>query len=453
MIGKLSLSEFAHRTGGELFGSDAQFSEISTDSRSIVSGDLYLCLIGEHYDGHDFVQAAVDGGAVAVVASKAVESSISALQVNDTHMALGALALINRQRSDATIIALTGSQGKTTVKEMAGAILSNRAKTLITSKNLNNTIGVPLTLLQLKDQKFAVIEMGANGAGEIAFSVGIAQPDIVLITKASAAHIEGFGSLQGIVEAKGEILDGLCGSGVAVLNADDENVGQWQQRASNSKVVLFSLLEKANSQYFSSEIDLSVIGEVSFKLHCPKGNAQVHLKMMGEHNIANAVSAAALAIEVGASLDDVVKGLASLMPIEGRLKLRDGINGCVLIDDTYNASPDSFYSAIDALMSFSGRKIVIAGDMKELGGESEESHLNVGRYALQAKVDEFWATGELSKSAVDAFGKRARYFESQKELIERCRTAANQDAVFLVKGSRGAMMENIINELLIKEAI
>ena len=256
MIGKLSLSEFAHRTGGELFGSDAQFSEISTDSRSIVSGDLYLCLIGEHYDGHDFVQAAVDGGAVAVVASKAVESSISALQVNDTHMALGALALINRQRSDATIIALTGSQGKTTVKEMAGAILSNRAKTLITSKNLNNTIGVPLTLLQLKDQKFAVIEMGANGAGEIAFSVGIAQPDIVLITKASAAHIEGFGSLQGIVEAKGEILDGLGGSGVAVLNADDENVGQWQQRASNSKVVLFSLLEKANSQYFSSEIDL-----------------------------------------------------------------------------------------------------------------------------------------------------------------------------------------------------
>lgn len=453
MIGEISLSELAARTGGQLIGPDVMFSSVSTDSRSVAPGDLYLSLIGEHFNGHDFVSAAANRGAVAGVVSEAVETSIPVLTVSDTHRALGELANVNRRRSSATVIALTGSQGKTTVKEMVGAILSFRGRTLITSKNLNNTIGVPLTLLQLQDQKFAVIEMGANGAGEIAFSVGITEPDLVLITKASAAHIEGFGSLQGIVEAKGEILDGLGESGIAILNADDDNVGQWQRRASNSQVVLFSLLEKAESQYFASEIDLSKVGEVAFNLHTPKGSASIQLEMMGEHNIANAVSAAALAIEAGASLDDVVKGLAGLKPIDGRLKLRDGISGCVLIDDTYNASPDSFYSAIDALMSFAGRKILIAGDMKELGGESEESHLNVGRYAKKAKVDEFWATGEMSKWSAQAFGSRAKHFENQNDLVEQCRSAAEQDVVFLVKGSRGAMMENIINELLIKEVV
>lgn len=453
MIGEITLSELAARTGGQLIGQDTKFSNVSTDSRNVAAGDLYLALVGERFNGHDFVGVAADQGAVAAVVSEAVETTIPILQVNDTHKALGDIANANRRRSNATVIALTGSQGKTTVKEMVGAILANRAKTLITSKNLNNTIGVPLTLLQLKDQEFAVIEMGANGAGEIAFSVGIAEPDIVLITKASAAHIEGFGSLQGIVEAKGEILDGLGESGVAVLNADDKNVDQWQRRAGNRKTVLFSLLEKAESQYFASEIDVSKVGELAFKLHCPQGSASIQLNMMGEHNVANAVSASALALEVGASLEDVIKGLASLSSIDGRLKLRSGINGCTLIDDTYNASPDSFFSAIDALMSFPGRKIVIGGDMKELGEESAKSHASVGGYAKRAGVDEFWATGEMSELAVHSFGERAIFFESQNELIEHCRAGANQDVVFLVKGSRGAMMENIINELLIKEVI
>lgn len=453
MIGEMTLTELASRTGGQLLGPDVAFSSVSTDSRSVEVGDLYLALVGERFNGHDFVEAAADRGAVAAIVSEAIETSIPVLRLSDTHKALGDLANANRRRSKATVIALTGSQGKTTVKEMAGAILSNRAKTLITSKNLNNTIGVPLTLLQLKDQEFAVIEMGANGAGEIAFSVEAAEPDIVLITKASAAHIEGFGSLQGIVEAKGEILDGLSESGIAVLNADDKNVGQWQRRAGNKKIVHFSLLEKAGSQYFASDIDATEVGKIGFKLHSPHGVTSIRLNMMGEHNVANAVSASALALEVGASLDDVANGLASLSSIDGRLKLRDGINGCTLIDDTYNASPDSFFSAIDALMSFSGRKFVIAGDMKELGEESAESHESVGAYAKRCGVNEFYATGEMSKLGVHAFGERAVHFQSQNELIEQCRASANRDAVFLVKGSRGAMMENIINELLIKEAI
>lgn len=453
MIGTLSLSELVAKTGGELIGADVEFSNVSTDSRTILPGDLYLSLIGENFNGHDFVESAAKSGAVAAVVSEPVDSSIPLLRVSDTHKALGDLANLNRNRSTAKVIALTGSQGKTTVKEMTGAILSSHGKTFITSKNLNNTIGVPLTLLQLKDQEFAVIEMGANGAGEIAFSVGVTEPDIVLITKASAAHIEGFGSLQGIVEAKGEIIDGLSESGIAVLNADDKNVGQWQRRAAGRRVVLFSLLEGEESEYFASEIDLSLVGKLSFKLHSPRGTKHIQLQMMGEHNVANAVSAAALALEAGASLNDVAEGLASLSPIDGRLKLRDGFNDCILIDDTYNASPDSFYSAIDALMSFPGRKIVIAGDMKELGSESEESHVKVGQFAAKAGVDEFWTTGEMSKWAADAYGVSALHFENQEQLIQQCRLNAAKDVVFLVKGSRGAMMENIINELLIGEAV
>lgn len=453
MIGSISLSELASITGGEVIGDDVRFSEVSTDSRSVAQGDVYLALKGERFNGHDFVSAATEKGALAAIVSEAVNASTPLLKVKDTHNALGDLARENRRRSKAKIIALTGSQGKTTVKEMTGAILARKAKTLITAKNLNNTIGVPLTLLGLSDHEYGVIEMGANGAGEIKFSVGKAEPDIVLITKASAAHIEGFGSLQGIVEAKGEIIDGLGESGIAVLNADDPNVWQWQDRAKKNSIVLFSLREKVGSEYFASAIDTSKIGRLSFKLHSPKGSVDIDLQMMGEHNVANAVAASALALEMGASLDNVAAGLADLSPIDGRLKLRCGINGSTLIDDTYNASPDSFFSAIDALLEFSGRRIVVAGDMNELGEESQEAHENVGSYAAKAGVDEFWTLGEMAIWSANAFGKNAIHFESSESLIKHCQANAKKAAVFLVKGSRGAKMENIINGLVSGEAI
>lgn len=453
MIGPISLSELASITGGEMIGDDVKFSSLSTDSRNVCHGDLYLALKGERFNGHDFVEAAAEKGAVAAVVSEPSKASMPLLKVTDTYEALGDLARENRRRSDAKIIALTGSQGKTTVKEMAGAILARKAKTLITAKNLNNTIGVPLTLLGLSDHEFGVIEMGANGAGEIRFSVSKAEPDIVLITKASAAHIEGFGSLQGIVEAKGEIIDGLNESGIAVLNADDPNVWQWQERAKNNAVVLFSLREKQGSQYFASAINTTKIGELSFKLHSPKGSVDVNLQMMGEHNVANAVAASVLALEMGASLENVSAGLADLTPIDGRLKLRSGLGGSTLIDDTYNASPDSFFSAIDALMKFPGRRIVVAGDMNELGNESQDSHESVGRFAANAGVDEFWTIGNMAKWAANAFGKNAVHFESSKELVMHCQSNTKEDAVFLVKGSRGAKMENIINGLVSGETV
>lgn len=452
MIGTFTLSETAVLTGGNLLSSDVEFSNISTDSRTVECGDLYLALKGEHFNGNDFVENVAAKGAVGAIVSESVDSSIPLLKVLDTHTALGDLARENRRRSKAKIIALTGSQGKTTVKEMVGSILSQRAKTLITSKNLNNTIGVPLTLLQLADHEYGVIEMGANGAGEIAFSVASAEPDIALITKASAAHIEGFGSLQGIVEAKGEILDGLGDSGIAVLNADDENVWQWQRRAEGKSTVLFSLRDNKNSQYFASDIDVSQESGIRFKLHSPQGNIEISLKLMGEHNVANAIAASALALEMGAVLDDVAKGLAGLPSIDGRLKLRLGMKDSKLIDDTYNASPDSFFSAIDTLMNFPGRRIVVAGAMNELGNESREAHESVGLYAAEAGVSEFWTIGEMTKWASDAFGEQALHFNCFGSLLEHCRENAHKDTVFLVKGSRGAKMENIINGLLSGEA-
>ncbi len=447
----LSLSSIAEALQGSLLAGDAQFIAVSTDTRSLSQGSLYVALQGERFDGNDFIDQAEKAGAVAAIVSRPVASVLPLLLVKDTHKALAELALINRKNSPAIVAALTGSQGKTTVKEMAGAILSETGPTLITQKNLNNTIGVPLTLLRLKDERFAVIEMGANGKGEIEFSAAAALPNIVLITKASAAHIEGFGSLQGIVEAKGEIIDQVQADGVVILNADDENVWQWQQRAAGKRVVLFGLEQASGADYFAGDIEIAASGRVGFTLNSPKGAVPVALKLFGKHNIMNALAASAIALEAGASLTDVAKGLLTLMPISGRLQQLVGLRGSKLLDDTYNASPDSFFSAIDVLMSFEGEKIVVAGDMKELGEEAEESHNQVGAYARNAGVTRLWATGEMSKLTVKSFGEGGIHFDNKAELIDACKDIADSKTTFLIKGSRGAEMDSVVTKLIQKE--
>ncbi len=453
MNNSLSLSLIAASLDGELLSNDATFSSVSTDSRSLQANSLYVALKGERFDGHDFVAQAQDAGASGAVVSKKIHTTLPLLLVEDTHAALAKIGQINRNNSAATVAALTGSQGKTTVKEMAGAILSLTGSTLITEKNLNNTIGVPLTLLRLNDEKFAVIEMGANGRGEIDFSARAASPDVVLITKASAAHIEGFGSLQGIVDAKGEIIDHVRQGGVVILNADDPNVEQWKARASGKRCVFFGLDQSSGAEYCASAIDIAKNGQVNFTLNTPKGSMPVSLKLFGKHNIMNALAASALALEAGASLNDVSKGLAKLEPIKGRLKQLVGLRGSMILDDTYNASPDSFFSAIDVLMTFPGEKIVVAGDMKELGEESIESHKAVGSYAKKAGVSSLWATGEMSKLTVTSFGAEGAYFESQSELVDACKDIADSRIVFLIKGSRGAQMDVVVNQLVQREDI
>lgn len=454
MICPLKLSDLAAQLGGELVGADVEFSSLSTDTRTLQSGDVYLALTGLRFDGNDFVAAAEAAGAAAVIVSRTPDVGIPALVVPDTLIALGEIARANRRAGQARLIALTGSQGKTTVKEMMGAILSQRAPTLVTQGNLNNTIGVPLTLLGLERQhQYAVIEMGANGPGEIIFSAGIAEPDLSLITLASDAHLEGFGSLMGIVRAKGEILDPLSASGVALLNADDANVENWIERAGDRRVVLFGFDNgSGRAQYFAEDVQYGAGGKVRFTLHTPQGSVPVSPGLLGRHNVFNAVAAAAAALEAGAPIASVAPALASIEPVPGRMFPLTGLSGCCLVDDTYNASPSSFKAAIDVLTTFIERKIVVAGDMKELGAESDAAHESVGAYARQAGVDELWGVGPDSKLTVAAFGERGRHFDSQQALIEACKAKADANTAFLVKGSRGAQMEKVVAALRVDGA-
>lgn len=449
MIGTMTLTGLAKQLDGQLIGADASFHRLSTDTRSIAPGDAYLALVGERFDGNDFVTQAEDRGAAAAIVSRDAESSLPLLRVANTHNALASIAKENRLRSEAKIIALTGSQGKTTVKEMLAAILQLEASTLYTQANLNNTIGVPLTLLQLDStHRYAVLEMGANAGGEIAFSVAAALPHIALITNASDAHIEGFGSLQGIVRAKGEILDTLGAEGTAILNADDPNVNDWITRAGESHIVLFSFAnEDGRSTYFAKQVTLAENGRVSFMLHSPLGAIEIKLQMLGKHNAFNAIAAAAAAIEAGASLDSVREGLSSVAPVSGRLNPLSGLRGSMLIDDSYNASPSSFRAAIDVLMTCRGDKVLLAGDMKELGPDEAAAHAEVGKYARSAGVKKLLAVGDLSRETVSAFGEGAIHFASQEQLINACEAMASDQMTFLIKGSRGAKMDSVVDAL------
>jgi len=447
----MTLSQLAREVDGELLGEDMMFSNVSTDTRSLVNGDLYLALVGENFDGNDFVDNAAAAGASSAVVSKHLEIELPALRVADTHVALGKLANMNRRRSEAKVIALTGSQGKTTVKEMIASILSNSANCLATRANLNNTIGVPLTLLRIEEQQeYVVVEMGANGAGEIAFSVAATEPDLALITNASPAHIEGFGSLDGIVRAKGEIIDGLKSGGVMLLNADDEHVENWSARAAGKSTVRFSYAETApGTQYYATQVSQREDGTSSFTLHTPKGEQSVSIGFLGKHNVLNAIAASAVAIEAGASLMDVLEGLADLHPVKGRLSRLDGLNGCQLIDDSYNASPGSFTAAIDVLSKMPGKKILAMGDMKELGDETDSAHRAIGEYASTANIDALWATGEKSKLAVESYSGSGRYFEEKEDLIRALTEGASTEMTVLIKGSRGAKMNEVVTALKI----
>jgi len=450
LIGTILLSALAEKLGGERFGDDIEVSVLSTDTRAIKKGDTYLALVGENFNGNEFVAEAFSKGAVAAIVSDiGPENSQPLIQVKDTHIALGKIASLSRQKSIAKVIALTGSQGKTTVKEMIGAILNCEGETLITQANLNNTIGVPLTLLQINEShKYAVIEMGADCHGEVEFSATITNPDIALLTNANAAHIEGFGSLQGIVQAKGEIIDPTPEDASIILNADDPSVEQWIQRAGKRNVLLFS---EANSSAdcYAENIEVAEKGIVSFDLHTPQGEEQITLKVLGRHNVINAAAAALAAQSSGASLASIKKGLEFLAPVKRRLNPIIGLRDCCVVDDTYNASPNSFKAAIDVLMFFPEKKILVVGDMKELGTEAEDSHRQVGAYAADAGVEDLWAVGELSKLTAEGFGPNSKSFDSMQELISACKAAANNNVVFLVKGSRGAHMEDVVRELTV----
>jgi UDP-N-acetylmuramoyl-tripeptide--D-alanyl-D-alanine ligase len=451
MIGTYSLSSLFPFMPAKLIGDDVTFSSVSTDTRTVRPGDLFIAIGGERFDGNTFVGQAEEKHAAAAIVSKAQITGIPQLLVADPVQALGWLGHQNRSRSSATVVAITGSQGKTTVKELTGAILSQQFCTLVTRGNLNNSIGAPRMLLEISaEHERVVIELGANAQGEIAWGTHITDPHIVLLNNAAETHVEGFGGLEGVVKGKGEILDSAESTHTVILNADDSHVHNWLLRAAKRRCIQFSASGNSVADYRAVNVQVLTEGS-QFELITPRGTAPCFLPLPGVHNISNAVAAAALSMEAGATLLDVTEALASVKPVDGRLKPVPGKGGSRLLDDTYNASPSSFRAAIDVLcqiaQSQSLKSVLIAGDMAELGDIAEPAHKALGEYAKKRGVDLLWTVGELSKGCAQAFGGAACHFNSKDELALHANNILSSDHVVLVKGSRSAGMEEIVSKI------
>ncbi|PAU56610.1 UDP-N-acetylmuramoyl-tripeptide--D-alanyl-D-alanine ligase [Pseudomonas sp. PIC25] len=447
MLKPLLLSEIAGALSGRLVGNDVGFSSVSTDSRAIQQGQLFIALTGPRFDGHDYLGEVAGKGAVAALVEREVPNVVlPQLVVRDTRMALGQLGALNRQAFTGKVAAVTGSSGKTSVKEMLASILRTQGAVLATRGNLNNDLGVPLTLLELApEHQGAVIELGANRVGEIAYTVSLTQPQVAIITNAGSAHVGEFGGPDKIVQAKGEILEGLGSGGTAVLNRDDKAFSIWQARSKGDRVLSFSLGD-ASADFRASELARDARGCVAFTLQGLAGITRIQLNLLGAHNVANALAAAAAAHALGVPLVGIVSGLENLQPVKGRAVAQLAPDGTRVIDDSYNANPASMCAAVDILAGFSGRTVLVLGDMGELGEWAERGHREVGAYAA-GKVDVLYAVGPLMAHAVKAFGSQGRHFADQATLIEALRAEQGQNTTILIKGSRSAAMEKVVAAL------
>jgi UDP-N-acetylmuramoyl-tripeptide--D-alanyl-D-alanine ligase len=448
MLKPLSFSELVGPLNARVAGQDVAFDAVSIDSRSVTTGQLFIALTGPNFDGHDYLdQVAAKGAVGALVEREVVGSVLPQLVVADTRQALAQLGALNRNAFiDKPVAAITGSSGKTTVKEMLASILRTRGPVLATRGNLNNELGVPLTLLSLTSEyDAAVIELGASRVGEIAFTVSLTKPHVTVITNAGTAHVGEFGGPEKIVQAKGEIIDGLDAFGTAVLNLDDKAFGIWRNRAGKRKVLSFSLNNSAADLY-ASDLGIDARGCPAFTLNGPMGVASVQLNLLGAHNVANAMAAAAAAYALDVPLQNIVDGLNNVQPVKGRTVAQLATNGIRVIDDTYNANPTSVAAAVDILTSFTGRTVLVLGDIGELGDWAEQGHREVGEYAV-GKVDALYAVGPLMAHAVKAFGQDARHFANQADLIAALGAEQDKNTTILIKGSRSAAMENIVAAL------
>jgi len=449
----LRLSEIAQAVDGTLIGEDKTIEKIGTDSRSLLPEELFLALKGANFDGHRFLSEVIEKGCGAVIVDHDCQLAIPQIVVADTHKALGKIGAYVKEQVAPKTVGITGSSGKTTVKEMVAAILARLGNVLATQGNFNNDIGVPLTLLRLEKQHdFAVVEMGANHMGEIAYTSGLVKPDVAVINNIAAAHLEGFGDLCGVARAKGEIYEGLKPDGIALYNQDSKFASKWQWRLVDRTVRRFSCFNQ--SDCYSTDAVLDENGCASFKLHSTIGSSYIELTVPGRHNVCNAVAAAAIAIEFGASIDDIRLGLAEMTPVKGRLNLHQLGEKFKLIDDTYNANVESIKAATDLLASYPGRKVLILGDMGELGSEARSYHQEVGEHASEREIDDLLTLGVLSQSTADAFsqrGKRGQHFSDRAQLIKQLRDilAGEQQTIsILVKGSRSSHMEYVVNDII-----
>ncbi|MGA9163945.1 MAG: UDP-N-acetylmuramoyl-tripeptide--D-alanyl-D-alanine ligase [Thiobacillus sp.] len=443
----MHLSEAARMLGVPFDGADAEVLRVSTDSRTIQPGDLFIALRGEKFDGGAFAAQALRQGAVGVVLDHAQAPDIaSALRVDDSRHALGKLAAAWRQRFTLPLVAITGSNGKTTVKEMLAAILRVEAGTdaavLHTEGNLNNDIGLPLMLLRLRDtHQFAVLEMGMNHAGEIAYLTGLAQPDVAVVINALTAHIGFLGSVENIARAKGEIFAGLSASGIAVFNADDPHAEWWREQNAQRPIVDFGLVAPSKVR---GHFEPTAFGS-ALTIMLPNGTLEVTLQVPGEHNVMNALAAAAAACALDIGHGSIVAGLSGFAGVKGRLQRKPALHGSTFIDDTYNANPDSVKAALAVLAQQPGTRLLVLGDMGELGQDAAAMHAQIGLAARAAGVDRLLALGDLTKETVGAFGAGAMHFERIQELLAELENALTPDTTVLVKGSRFMQMERVVN--------
>jgi len=441
------LSQAAQVLHGELRGGDAVFSSVSTDTRTLTTGDLFVALSGPHFDGHDYLALAEQQGAMGAMVQKEVRSSMPLLRVADTRLALGGLASAWRDKAPAQVVGITGSNGKTTLKEMVAAILRQQDSVLFTRGNLNNDIGMPLTLLQLQDERYAVIEMGANHAGEIGYLSRIAKPDVAVLNNAGRAHLEGFGSVEGVARAKAEILEGLGPDGVFVFNADDRYAPLWRELSQGYRRVGFGLDQRADVRSAADSYQLqwkSDRFETAFEVITPGGSFELGLQLAGEHNRMNALAAVAVAQVLGMESRTICDGLASVAPVKGRLCPAPAIAGARLVDDSYNANPDSVAAAIAVLRVMPGRRTLVLGDLGELGPDQVELHRELGVLATQAGIDRLFACGSLSAHAAEAFQGEKRVFEDHIALVGLLKETLSADDSILVKGSRASGMDRVV---------
>ena len=445
----MRLSEAARALNAQAVGPDVELVAVSTDTRDLPAGCLFVALKGPRFDGHAFAAKALEAGAAAVLVEQGANLDVSpALVVEDTRLALGRLAAWHRSNMPARLVAITGSNGKTTVKEMVAAILAEEAgpdAVLATRGNLNNDIGMPLTLLRLTPaHRYAVIEMGMNHPGELAYLTELARPDVALVNNALRAHLEGLGSVEAVARAKGEIYGGLKADGVALVNADDPHAPLWRAMTSAHRTLGFGFA--GNAEY---RVLAGAAGQPErLVLHTPQGDIDTALRVPGRHNLRNAAAAAAAALALGASPRAVARGLAAYAGTKGRLQVHPCILGATLIDDTYNANPDSMLAAIQVLAERPGLRILVTGDMGELGPDAAALHREVGEQARAAGIDRLLCLGEMSLETVKGFGAGAMHFERVEELLAEIECALGPDVTVLVKGSRFMRMERVVQSFL-----
>jgi UDP-N-acetylmuramoyl-tripeptide--D-alanyl-D-alanine ligase len=446
---KRTLSEAARAVGGELIGEDRPYGCVCTDSRTLKPGALFVALRGPNFDGAAFVQAAGAQGAIGALVERATPGALPQVLVPNTLHALQELAKHWRADFNLPVVAVAGSNGKTTAKEMTAAILSRMGLCMATHGNLNNHIGVPVTLMRLEaSHRSAVIEMGANAIGDVAALMRIARPTVGLITNAGAEHLEGFGTLDGVAKGEGETVSCLEPEATAIINADDVYAGYWRGVSGAKRIVTFGV--HAQADFTARNIFQGIErGEFAtrFTLHSPSGERAIMLKAGGAHNIGNALAAAAAASAAGASLEDIALGLADFRAVAGRLQLKAGTRGSWIIDDSYNANPSSVRAAMEVLRSLSGTTWLVLGDMAELGESSQDSHAHIGSYARDCGIKRLFAMGALSSRAVETFGAGGEWFAEADSLTRRLQAELSPGVTVLIKGSRINRLERVVQAL------